>query len=381
MKQRYKIRNFNFILVVLALTLSIIGIMIIGSAKASVQNRQIMGLVMGIAVMMFFTFIDYSFILKLYWPIYIINAALLLLVLFVGDSSNNAQRWVEIGGIRFQPSELAKILLILFYSQFIMVNKARINTFRTIIIMLALCVPPLMLVYAQPDLSTTIMIFAIFCVLYFIGGLSWKIIAGILAVVVPVTVILLILVIQPDQNIIKDYQQNRILAWLQPDKYSNTEGYQQQNSIVAIGSGQLTGKGYKNNEVGSVKNGNFISEPQTDFIFAIVGEELGFSGCIVIILLELLISFELLKMGRRAKDLSGTLICAGVAANISIQSFLNISVATGVMPNTGLPLPFVSYGLTSLVSLYIGLGVCLNVGLQPHSDREYASFDDIDFDF
>lgn len=381
MKPRYKIKNFNFRLVFYALFLSIIGIMVIGSAKESVQSRQILGLFMGIVIMLFLTFIDYSFILKFYWVIYFLNIALLVLVMIIGDESNNAQRWIEIGGIRFQPSELAKILLILFYSQFIMLRRTKLNNLKTLGYAIMLAIPPLILVYKQPDLSTTIMIFAIFCILIFVGGLSIKIIGGVLAVVIPVIVILLLLVVQPDQNIIKDYQQNRILAWLQPDKYSNTEGYQQQNSIVAIGSGQLEGKGYKNNEVGSVKNGNFISEPQTDFIFAIVGEELGFVGCMMIIFLTICISFELLRMGRRAKDLSGTLICAGVAANVSIQSFFNISVATGVLPNTGLPLPFVSYGLTSLVSLYIGLGVALNVGLQPHSDREYASFDDVDFDF
>lgn len=381
MKPRYKLKNYNFKLVLFAIILSVIGIMMIGSAKESVQSRQILGLVLGLGIMMFLTFIDYSFLLKFYWVIYFLNIALLTLVMFVGDKSNNAQRWIEIAGVRFQPSELAKILLILFYAQFIMKHRAKLNRLKTIAMMIALVIPPLVLVYKQPDLSTTIMIFAIFCILIFIGGLSMKIIGGVLAVVVPIIIITLLLVVQPDQNIIKDYQQNRILAWLQPDKYSNTEGYQQQNSIVAIGSGQLSGKGYKNNEVGSVKNGNFISEPQTDFIFAIVGEELGFNGCIIIIILNILISFELLKMGRRAKDISGTLICAGVAANVAIQSFFNISVATGVLPNTGLPLPFVSYGLTSLVSLYIGLGVALNVGLQPHSDREYASFDDVDFDF
>ena len=117
--------------------------------------------------------------------------------------------------------------------------------------------------------------------------------------------------------------------------------------------------------VASVKNGNFISEPQTDFIFAIVGEELGFLGCCTVIILQFGCVLECFRIGRKSKDIAGTLICAGVATNIGFQSFMNIAVATGVMPNTGIPLPFVSYGLTSLVSLYIGLGVVLNVGLQP----------------
>ena len=116
--------------------------------------------------------------------------------------------------------------------------------------------------------------------------------------------------------------------------------------------------------VSSVKNGNFIAEPQTDFIFAVAGEELGFLGCCLIIILELLIAAECIRIGRRAKDLSGTLVCCGMGALIMFQSFFNICVATGLMPNTGIPLPFVSYGMTSLVSFCIGIGVVLNIGLQ-----------------
>ena len=136
-------------------------------------------------------------------------------------------------------------------------------------------------------------------------------------------------------------------------------------SVMAIGSGQLTGKGLDNNTTTSVKNGNFISEPQTDFIFAIVGEELGFVGSCLVIALLLLIVIQCILIGIRAQNLAGRIICCGVGGLIGIQSFINIAVATKMIPNTGVPLPFVSYGLTSLVSLYIGIGFVLNVGLQP----------------
>lgn len=369
MLKRYSVRNYNFKLILFALAISVYGIIILGSAKASVQKHQIAGFVLGIIIMIILSLIDYHFILRFSWIIYSLNLVLLTAVIFFGDDSKGAQRWIEIFGVRFQPSELAKILLILFYAQFIMKHKEKLNSFKVLTQLILLLFPPLFLVFKQPDLSTSIMIFIIFCVLIYIGGLSHKIILGVLAVVVPVMVILLVTIIQPNQTIIKGYQQTRILAWLQPDKYSNTEGYQQQNSIIAIGSGQLTGKGYKNNEVGSVKNGNFISEPQTDFIFAIVGEELGFAGCMGILALLLLLVFQIINTGRRAKDVAGALLCAGVAANIGFQSFMNIAVTTGLMPNTGIPLPFVSYGSTSLVSLYIGLGIVLNVGLQPLDTR------------
>ena len=141
---------------------------------------------------------------------------------------------------------------------------------------------------------------------------------------------------------------------------------------MAIGSGQLYGKGLDTTAIESVKNGNFISEPQTDFIFAIVGEELGFVGSVIVILLLLFIVLECIFMARKAKDLSGKLICCGMASLVGFQGFVNICVATGLMPNTGLPLPFVSYGLTSLVSLFMGIGFVLNVGLQP---RKYGMGD------
>ena len=130
---------------------------------------------------------------------------------------------------------------------------------------------------------------------------------------------------------------------------------------MAIGSGQLTGKGLDNNTTTSVKNGNFILEPQTDFIFAIIGEELGFVGGVIIIALLLLIVIQCILVGIRSQDLAGRIICCGVGGLIGIQSFINIGVATKILPNTGVPLPFVSYGLTSLVSLYIGIGLVLNV--------------------
>ena len=368
MYKQYGIRKFlkdyDFKLIALILLLCTLGILSIGSAKESVQSKQIMGVVLGLLVMIFVSLVDYHLILKLYIPIYIVNIVLLVLVLRMGDDAGGAQRWLDIMGLRFQPSELAKILLILFFAQFIMLNKEKVNTLKIILSSVLLIVGPLLLVYKQPDLSTTIMILILFCVVMYIGGISHKFVFGVLAVIVPLAIIFLTLVLQPDQNLIKDYQQKRVLAWLHPDEYADTEAYQQTNSKMAIGSGQLFGKGYNTNEISSVKNGNFISEPQTDFIFAVVGEEWGFVGGCIIICLEVLIALECALVGWRAKDLSGHIIAAGMSGLVCFQSFLNIGVATGLLPNTGIPLPFVSYGLTSLVSLFLGMGFVLNVRLQ-----------------
>ena len=370
MLRRYRLRDYDFKLIIMIIAITIIGIFAIGSANPSFQQTQVLGFVMGLFLMVVLSLFDYSFFLNFHWILYIMNLFLLVLVQLMGSSAGGAQRWVSIAGIRFQPSETAKILLILFFAQYIMKHREHLNTLKTLGTIILLMLPPLILVYKQPNLSTTIIIFLVCTVLIFIGGLDYKIIFGILAVAVPVLVILLSLILQPEQNIINDYQQKRILAWLNPEEYINTEGFQQANSMIAIGSGQLWGKGLDNNEIGSVKNGNFISEPQTDFIFAIVGEELGFmGGCAVIILLGL-IALECLMIAKRAKDLAGTLIAAGMATIIGFQSFINLSVATGLLPNTGIPLPFVSYGLTSLMSLYIGMGFVLNVGLQ--CEKKYS---------
>ena len=194
MKQKLSVKYYNFRLVVYLLAISTIGILAIGSAKESVQSRQIMGLALGLFLMVVISLFDYGVILKLYWLIYLGNLGLLLLVKFFGDSSNNAQRWIELAGIRFQPSESAKIFLILFFAQFIMKRKENLNTFKTIAEMVLLFFPVFLLIYKQPDLSTSIMVILIFCMVLYVGGLSHKVIFAALAVVVPAAVIVFFLI-------------------------------------------------------------------------------------------------------------------------------------------------------------------------------------------
>lgn len=364
MLRQYRIRDYDFKLIFLVVALTVIGILAIGSAKESLQNKQITGFVLGFFLMLVLSLFDYSVILRFYWILYALNIILLTLVKVMGVEAGGAQRWLNIFGIQFQPSETAKILLILFFAQFIMKHKEEMDSFRMVAACILLFIPPILLIYKQPDMSTSIMVIILFCVILFVGGISWKYIILALAIAIPAFVIVLTLILQPDQQLIDPYQQTRILAWLYPEEYAYAEAYQQNNSITAIGSGMLYGKGYRTNEISSVKNGNFISEPQTDFIFAVIGEEFGFIGGCAVIVLLIFISFECIMVARKAKDIAGTVIAAGVAALIGFQGMINISVATGVIPNTGIPLPFVSYGLTSLVSLYIGVGFVLNVRLQ-----------------
>lgn len=365
MLKQYKLRNYHFQLVIYIAILNIIGILIIGSAKHSVQKMQIVGLVLGLIVMTVISLMDYSVLLRLAPLYYFGIIGLLVGVQLFGSTTGGAQRWISIAGIRFQPSELAKIVIILVFSYFFGKHQDHINNIKTLIISFALVSVPLVLILKQPDTSTTIAAALIFISLLFIAGLSYKIVLTVLGICIPTGLIGITVILRMAQSS-GDYRFGRIMAWLYPqDPRWSDIAAQQQNSIMAIGSGQLWGKGLNNSAATSMKNANYIIEPQTDFIFAVAGEELGFIGTMVIVLLLLFIVIECILIARKAKDLAGRLICCGMAALIGFQSIFNIFVATGLMPNTGIPLPFVSYGLTSLLSLYLGMGFVLNVGLQP----------------
>ena len=366
MIKQYKLRFYNFRLVLFLFAISAIGIILVGSARDDLRSKQLIGVIMGLLIMTALSLLDYSWISNFQWILYGVNIVLLLIVRLFGDSANGAARWIDFGFIRFQPTELSKIIIILFFARFFMDHEEDLNTPKTLAKSVLLLAVPLFLILEQPDLKNTLMMLAVFCIIIYIAGLSYKIIGGTVLILVPLIIIFLSIVVQPDQKLIKDYQRNRIMSFLYPENDEYSDDIQQQNnSKTAIASGELIGKRLSgSDEVTSVNKGNFVSENQTDFIFAVAGEEYGFLGCSLIILLLLAISIECVRMGLRAKDLSGKIICCGMASVVALQSFLNISVATGIAPNTGTPLPFVSYGLTSLVSLYIGMGLVLNVGLQ-----------------
>lgn len=369
MFRKYKIKDYDFKLIIFVLALNIIGILTIGSANPANQTKQIAGAVFGFCLMVVISLFDHTIILKFYWLWYVINLALLLSVKFLGVSVNNAKRWFLLAGIRFQPSETSKILLIIFLAAFIMKYRDSINTFKFLVSYAVLCAIPLYLIVDEPDLSTTIVIFIIMLAAIFVGGLSWKVIAGALVVAIPSAIVFMSIVLKEGQTLINEYQRKRIMSFIYPEKYVD-DAYQQHNSVIAIGSGMLTGKGLNNNVINSLKNGNFIIEPDTDFIYAVIGEELGFIGSAIVILLIFLIVWECLLIARRSPTVAGRVIATGMGVLVGFQSFFNIGVTTFLIPNTGLTLPFVSYGLTSLVSLYIGLGFVLNVRLQSSKTRE-----------
>ncbi len=366
---KFNLKDYNFKLLIFVIGIMITGVIAVNSADPGFTFKQAVGVGMGFIVMVVLSFIDYHFICKFSFAIYIVNVVLLVAVLLFGVNVNNATRWVSIGGengIQIQPSELSKVLMIIFISALLSKysEKNRINSFKCILSFAGFVGFGLLLIAAEPDLSTTICLFLVMITMLYVSGLSYKIIGLILLIFIPVAGSFLWYIQLPGEKILlKPYQINRILSFVYPSKYGE-DFSQQNNSIMAIGSGQLTGKGFNSSTIATVKDANFISEQQTDFIFSVIGEELGFIGSVIIIAIILLIVLQCIRIARRSKDTCGMLLATGVGTLIAYQSFINIGVATGVLPNTGIPLPFISYGLSSLLSISIGMGIVLNVSLQ-----------------
>jgi rod shape determining protein RodA len=364
--EKYNIKNYQFGLVIFVVILSVFGAFMVDSARSGLFERQIMGVAIGFVAMIIISLIDYKFVLKYTWILYVFSTIMLVAVLLWGIEVNGARRWLRFGEVlSFQPSDLTKIILILFFAYFFMRFHKSINKLRMLLASAILVAPSIFLIHQQPNLSNTITLAILFCLMLFMAGLSYKMIGLLTAIIAPFAIIFLFIALQPNQPLLADYQQQRLLAFLNPQDFVQEAAYQQLNSVMAIGSGQLTGKGFNNDLPTSLKNSNFVPEPHNDFIFAVIGEELGFIGSSIVIVLLLLIILMCILIGIRASDLAGRLICGGVAALISIQAFINIGVATLLLPNTGISLPFVSYGLTSVISFYMGIGFVLNVGLQP----------------
>ncbi|WP_367565675.1 FtsW/RodA/SpoVE family cell cycle protein [Lacrimispora sp.] len=365
----YNFRYYNYRLVLYMLSLSIIGILVVASASnqdSSTVTKQITGVIVGFALAIGLSIIDYRKIIRLYALDYGSCILLLGAVLVVGHTAGGATRWINIPGIgRIQPSEFVKIGLIVFFSWFWNKYEEKIDTPVMVGLAAILAAVPIGLILAEPNLSTSLVVTVIILCMVFAAGISYKWIGGVLAVAIPAGVLFIFLLTKGLIPFIHGYQARRILAWIYPHAEQYAENlYQQKNSIMAISSGQLQGKGLFNTTIASVKDGNFLSAGETDFIFAIIGEEMGFQGSVIVIILFGLIVFECLYMASKAKDMSGKLICTGMAALIGFQAFANIAVATQIFPNTGLPLPFISSGVSSLVSIFIGMGFVLNVGLQ-----------------
>lgn len=374
-EQKIHVRDFNFRLMAYVLILSVIGVLVVHSATAnehtqsllSTTVKQIIGVGGGLIICIVLSLIDYHKLVKYSWVFYAMAILALVYLLVFGQDIYGAKRWIYfplLGTV--QPSEFAKPALILALSFLVLKLKEHISKVWAVLLFFLVSAPILLMVLMEPDLSTAIVLMIIIVTALFLAGLDYKWIIGVIIAMIPFVVMFFIALYQPGQGILhkvfKEHQVERINAFFFPEQYPDLIR-QQQNSIMAIGSGGFFGKGLGSSSLESVKNGKFLSEEQCDFIFAIIGEEMGFFGTMVVIILLGLVTFECFRTAKKCNDLVGKVIAGTAGSAIAFQSLINIGVALLLIPNTGIPLPFLSAGLSSLLSTYILIGFVLNTGL------------------
>lgn len=336
---------------------------ILGSVRANkVYTKQIIGFLSGLVLLLIVGFVRYDLMKDLYLLFYLANLAMLVIVLVMG-TGNGVSRWIQIGGengIGVQPSEFAKILHILFLAKVCDKYHKHINDFKFMIALGILTIIPTALIMLQPDLSTSLVLLVILASALFVSDLNIKYVVIAILIALPIISFVIWDAYQLEPIFLKGYQAMRIQALFNPELFADKEAYQTMKSIEAIGSGMLRGKGLFD---GTISH-RFLPEPQTDFIFSVLSEEFGFVGGTVVIGCLFLIIVRIFWIGANAPDLFGKLVCTGVGTLIGFQTFVNIGVTTGILPNTGIPLPFVSYGLSSLWANMIGIGLVINVGMK-----------------
>ena len=370
-KRTNKRTYYDYALVFIVIFLTVFGLVMIYSASSytaqlkyrdpsyfMVKQAEIAAI--GFALMIITSFIDYHVILKFAAPLYAFSIALLLFVTFAGKEINGRRRWIQIGSHTFQPSEVAKIALIILLAVVISNIGQEINTWKGLMRVFAWDLP-LALIVAYNNLSAGIIIFGIaFVMTFIVTDKKW-----IYALSAGAAVLLLIFV-EPISKamraigLLKEYQLSRILVWLEPEAHPLDGGYQVLQGLYAIGSGGLVGKGLGE----SIQKLGFVPEAQNDMIFSIICEELGLFGAISLILIFLFMIYRFIVIANSAPDMYGSLICIGVMAHIAIQVILNIAVVSNVIPNTGITLPFISYGGTSVLMLMAEMGLVLSVSRQ-----------------
>jgi len=357
---RPRFLHFDFWLLGATLLLTLIGISMIYSATACITGepldwtspalRQALYLGVGLVGMFGLALIDYRVYSELRWPIWIFTLGILAIVSVLGQITHGAQRWIDLRIFLFQPSELSKLLLILVVAKYMADHEQQMTRWRVLVISFLFVALPLVLVYLQPDLGTTIVIAATWGVMALAAGMKLRdvlIILAIGAVAAPLV-----------WANLRPYQQERILTFLDPERDPLGTGYNVTQARIAIGSGGMYGTGFCS---GTQSQLRFLRIRQTDFIFSVIGEELGFIGAVFVIALIAFILFRMIRAAMLSRSTFGKLIAIGVTAMIFVQSYVNLGMNLGLMPVAGIPLPFVSSGGSSLISLLAAEGVVQSV--------------------
>ncbi len=310
----------------------------------------------GIALIAFVisTAFDYKWLKTFSWPLYLLQIGLLIGTLAVGHGVGGAARWISIGPFDFQFSELAKILMIVVLANYLGARQGRLRSLSSILGACVLVGPPWILVMFQPDLGTSLVLLAILAGMLFMSGASLRWLGGMAALVIASLPYVW-------THVLLDYQKQRLTSFLDPASDVQGAGYQLYQSQIAVGSGGWLGTGLTN---GSQNQLNFLPVQESDFVAAIYLEELGFIGALVLLILFAALLWRLLVAGWRSKDPFGMMFASGLASMILFQLVVNLGMVIGIMPITGIPLPFVSHGGASLISLAIGLGIVQSINIR-----------------
>jgi rod shape determining protein RodA len=360
---RRLIKNFDWITFSLVLLLSLMGVMTIYSATRSPLPggempshylKQLYWLLLSVAAMIAIVSVDYIWLKRFAYVLYGAGIVLLLLVLFHGRTGMGAQRWLNIGILSFQPSEVFKLFYVVAIARYLSETQGKVGLISLLRTFFLLAFVPVVMVIKQPDLGTAVILLLVLLSLVSIKGIEKKVVALILLIgLVSIPFI---------GNImwegLKDYQKNRLVAFLEPEVDPAGIGYHINQSKVAIGSGHFIGKGYLNGTQGPFR---FLPEKHTDFIFAVFAEEAGFAGSVILLLLYLSLILRGLDTARKAKDEFGSLLASGISFMFTIYFSINVGMTLGIMPVVGVPLPFMSYGGTSLLANFVAAGILINV--------------------
>jgi rod shape determining protein RodA len=364
------LKSMDWILLGATLALAVYGLFMLYSATHEdptlstpffYVRSQAIGLALGLVLLITLSIANYKWFAR--WQRYIYGAGLVLLVLTLlvgsGKETVGANRWLEVGSFRLQTAELVKFMLIVALGAVLVEGAELRHRFRFVVLCIVFVLVPGALVFLQPDLGTSLALVSILLVMLIVWGIRLPhlgILAG--AGVAAVVLVLRVLPRVFGVNVLKDWQLARLEVFLDPEKDALGDGYQLIQSKIAIGSGMFSGKGYLK---GTQHNLNFLPERHTDFIFAVIGEELGFLGAALLLGLFVIIVWRAFRIARMSRDLYGTLVASGVAGVIVFQVFVNVGMTIGIMPVTGLPLPFVSFGSSSLVVFLMAIGLLESV--------------------
>lgn len=320
----------------------------------SLFTRGLLWLALALVVFAVATAFDYTWLKTFGWPLYALNIGLLVASLLLGTGVGGVARWITLFGLQFQFSELSKILVIVALARFLSTREMRLDSPFTIVGAALLVAPPLILVALQPDLGTALVFAAILGGMLFLSGvgLRWLVAAGV--GIVAATPFVWV-------SLLRDYQKQRLLSFLDPSADPLGSGWQILQSQIAVGSGGLFGKGLTN---GTQNQLDFLPVQSTDFVFAIWSEEFGFFGALLVIALYVLLLWRILLGGWRSRDRFGLLVAGGLASLILFQVLVNIGMVIGIMPITGIPLPFITHGGASLISIAMGLGILQSINVR-----------------